>query len=157
MRKIEKKKISRPTLAIILGSLVLILGIAALVISLTLGKKTAESTKKEPPVALPGEAVYYNSLLAYPTMDEKDIQYISVSNDKGAFSMVRPDKEGNFTLFYTDTLGNVHEYHPNIADLDDNFNYSDIYAIETGDGYNSVTKLMYLALALQLPYFEERI
>ena len=157
MRKIEKKKISRPILAIILGSLVLVLGIAALVISLTLGKKTAESTKKEPPVALPGEAVYYNSLLASPTMDEKDIQYISVSNDKGAFSMVRPDKEGNFTLFYTDTLGNVHEYHPNIADLDDNFSYSDIYAIETGDGYNSVTKLMYLALALQLPYFEERI
>ena len=157
MRKIEKKKLSTGKIAMILAAVLLLAVAASLIIYFTV-KPGGEEQKKEPPIPLEGEDVLYNSMLiAYPTMEEKDIQYISVSNSKGSFGMVRPDKDGTFTLFYFDENGKVHEYRPKISEIDDNFNYSDLFAIETGDGYNAVTKLTYLCMSLQVPYFEERI
>ncbi len=157
MRKIEKKKLSTAKLAIILAAVLLVAVAASLIIYFTVTPDTGK-VEKVPPVPLEGEDILYNSMLiAYPTMEEKDIQYIQVSNSNGSFGMVRPNADGEFTLFYYDDNGKVHEYRPKISEIDDNFNYSDLFAIETGDGYNMVTKLTYLCMSLQVPYFEERI
>ncbi len=157
MRKIEKaNKLSHAKIAIILSAILVVMATASIIIYFVTGG-TEDPSKKEPPTPLEGEALYNNYLIAYPTMEEKDIQYISVENENGSFGMVRPEKDGSFTLFYKDAYGNLREFNPTIADADDNFEYSDLFAIETGDGYNQIPKLTYLCMALQLPYFEERI
>jgi len=157
MRKIEKKKLSRLDISLILALIIVLAIGVSLAVYFLVPKDTGEE-QKEPPIPLEGEDVLYNTtLIAYPTMDEADIQFIKVSNTNGSFGMVRPKADGSFTFFYYDKEGNVHEYRPKISEIDDNFNYEDLYAIETGDGYNMVSKLSYLCSALKNPYFEERI
>lgn len=157
MRKLEKKKLSRLQIAIILAAILVLAVAVSLIVYFVVPDNTGAQTK-EPPIPLEGEDVLYNTtLIAYPTMEETDIQYISVSNSKGSFGMVRPEADGSFTFFYYDESGRVHEYRPKISELDDNFEYESLYAIETGDGYNMVSKLSYLCSALTHTYFEERI
>ncbi len=156
MRKTEiRKKLSPPVIAAILTA-VLVLAIA---VSLIVHYTREDATREPmvPPVPLEGEDVYNNYLIAYPTMTEKDIQYIEVKNSTGTFGVVRPESDGSFVLYYKDASGNPVEYRPNISELDDNFEYRDLFAVEAGDGYNSILKLSYLCMALQLPYVEERI
>ncbi len=157
MKKIQNKsKLSAAKIATILAA-VLVVAVAASLIIYFAAKDGGPADEKEPPTPLEGEAVHYNYLIAYPTMEEKDIQYISVENDNGSFGMLRPEKDGSFTLFYRDESGKVHEFRPPVSEIDDNFEYDDLFAIEQGDGFNRIPKLTYLCMALQLPYFEERI
>ncbi len=144
-------------LSLILASILVVAVALSLIIYFTVEDNGGGESKNDPPVPLPGESVYTGSLIAYPTMTEEEILYISVENSKGSFGVVRPEDDGSFEFFYRDENGNVKEFRPTIADIDDNFEYEDLYAIETGDGYNSIPKLSYLCMALQLPYFEERI
>ena len=158
MKKIERKKlITRGRLAAILVGFFALSLAASIILYFTVWGKSGEEEPKEPPIAQDGEAVVNGSLMAYPTMQESKIQYISVKNEKGSFGMVRPDKEGNFVLYYVDENGNEKIYRPNVADADDDFEYSALYSIETEDGYGMVTKLKYLCMALMYPYVEERI
>lgn len=156
MRKIEKKKLSKLQISIILAAIIVLAAAVSLVIYFAVPNETAE-TPKEPPVPLEGEDVLYNTtLIAYPRVEEADIQYISVKNSTGSFGMVRPQTDGSFTFFY-EKDGTVREYRPKISELDDNFQYESLYAVETGDGYGMISKLSYLCSALSNPYFEERI
>lgn len=157
MKRIEKKKkLYRTKLAIILA-VALVFAIALTLVIYFVGFREEEAKKPEPPEILEGESLYNNYLIAYPTMDESDIQFISIGNETGKFGMVRPDKDGKFTLYYEDSDGNITEHYPQIADEDRNFVYDTLYAIEKDDGYGMVTKLTYLCMALRLPYAEERI
>ncbi len=143
-------------LAIALASALVVAVVLSLVIYFTANGDNGGSGESEPPIPLEGESLYIGQLIAYPRMEEKDILYISVENSKGSFGMVRPDDNGDFEFFYKDEKGNIKNYRPNIADVDDNFEYSDLYAYED-NGYGKITRLTYLCMALQLPYFEERI
>ncbi len=157
MKKVEKKKImTKGRLAISLAAAFVVTLATALVLYFTVFSKEPEPEQKEPPVALEGEAVVNGSLMAYPLMQESKIQDIVIKSDKGTFGISRDD-DGNFILNYIDENGNFKEYRPNICDIDDDFNYSDIYSIEMGDGFGGVTKLKYLCMALMYPYVEERI
>ncbi len=163
MRKIEKKKtITRGQLAIAL-SLALVLALtAAIVLYFTVWSREDEPEEKEPPIAQEGEAIVNGSLMAYPLMAESKIQDIVVKfkNQDGVFEtygMSRPDDSGNFHLYYEDDDGNLTKFYPNICDVDDDFTYSSLYAIENDDGFGTVTKLKYLCMALMYPYVEERI
>ena len=70
--------------------------------------------------------------------------------------ILRPDKDGSMVLYYYDEHGDRRVYYPNIADSS-TFDYESLYAIEMNDGYKSIYKLTYLCIALEIPYFEERI
>lgn len=158
MKKIEKKKIiTRGRLAIALAAAFVLTLATALVLYFTVFGKEDELEEKEPPVALEGEAVVNGSLMAYPLMQESKIQNIRIESDKGTFVMTRPDDNGDFIFTYVNELGEEKTFLPNIYLLDDDFKYSDLYSIETGDGFGGVTKLKYLCMALMYPYVEERI
>jgi hypothetical protein len=158
MKKIEKKKkLTKGGLAIVLAAAFVVTLATALVLYFTVFTKEKEPEKKEPPTALEGEAVVNGNLMAYPLMQESQIQTIEIISDKGAFGMSRPDGKGNFIFEYADENGEIKKFMPNIADIDDDFKYSDIYSIEMGDGFGGVTKLKYLCMALMYPYVEERI
>ena len=158
MRKIEKKSMmTKGTLAIVLAVAFVLTLAAALVLYFTVFSREEGPEQKEPPVALEGEAVVNGSLMAYPLMAESKIQNIRIESDKGSFVMTRPDDNGDFIFSYVNEAGEEKTFLPNIYLLDDDFNYSDLYSIEMGDGFGSVTKLKYLCMALMYPYVEERI
>ena len=48
-------------------------------------------------------------------------------------------------------------HYPNVMGEDSSFDYESLYSIETNDGYSRIYKLTYLCVALELPYFTDRI
>ena len=117
-----------------------------------------DATVTAPPEILPGEARQNGLTLAYPTINEKtQIQNIAVKNDKGEFGFVKLEGDRYFTMYYVDEDGKQQVFMPDICGADSSFAYQNLLAIETGDGFSQYTVLDYLCLALQLPYFEERI
>lgn len=164
MRKVEKqKRITKGGLAIALTVAFVLTLTAAIVLYFTVFSNKDDTTEKVPPTPLAGEGVANGSLMAYPLMEESKINKIAISlkNDKGEdviYGMERsPEKDGSFVITYVDEDGKEHTYEPKISELDEDFNYSDIYSIEMGDGFGGVTKLKYLCMALMYPYVEERI
>lgn len=130
-----------------------------------------ETTKKDPPEILEGESVYNNYPIAYPTMQESQIKEIIVTNKatekdkyengedapKTTYRLIRYDKmNGQFVLSYDDGSGEE-LYYPDIIGSDLTFDYESLYSIEQNDGYNRIYKLTYLCIALELPYFTDRI
>lgn len=118
-----------------------------------------EEPKDDPviPEILEGESLQYNYPIAYPTMSENSIQLVSITNSEGTYGMYRPEAGKPLELYYLDSDGKTHVYYPEIFLDDSSMNYEDIYAIEKDDGYGIIPKLTYLCMALQTPYFDERI
>lgn len=156
MKHIEKKKPTRLKIAIVLAA-ALVVAVAASLIVYFATRGEGEKEKKELYPIVDGEDYYLNYPIAYPKMEQKDIQLITVSNANGKFDLLRPNKDGSFIMYYTDAQGARQAYYPSISNMEADFDYSQLYAIETGDGYNQVPKLTYLCMALQVTYFEERI
>ena len=130
-----------------------------------------QTTKKDPPEILEGESVYNNYPIAYPNMEESQIKEIVVTNrgtgkdryeneedvPKTTYKLVRYDKmDGQFVLTYDDGTGEE-LYYPDIIGSDLTFDYESLYSIEQNDGYSRIYKLTYLCIALELPYFTDRI
>ncbi len=127
----------------------------------------------EEPVVYPelkeGESLYYKTdsngnkvptalTLAYPEIgDATDIRFIEIDNESGEFGFAKLGEERHFTMYYLDGNGERQVYYPKIFLDDKTVNYTDFFAIETNDGIGRYKKLDYLCLALQTPYFSERI
>ena len=103
--------------------------------------------------------------LAYPAISEKEILFVDIENFKNdeRYGIIRePDENnqpnGSFIFqYYRKDINAFETYMPPIASEDPNFNYSDLYAIEGGDGFGRIYYITYLCSALGNPFFTERI
>ena len=155
---------------ILLGLCVVFIA-AAIILVAVLSSQTEEPAASDPPEIIEGESVYNNYPIAYPYMQESQIKEIIVTNKatgadkyddkdevpKTTYRLVRYDEmNGKFVLVYD--AGNGEElYYPDIINSDLTFDYESLYSIEQNDGYNRIYKLTYLCIALELPYFTDRI
>lgn len=108
-----------------------------------------------------GEGMYIGVATAYPNVKGDDITRVTVKNkakNGNHYTLLRSDDmaDGDFLFAYYEN-GEVKVFMPSICEEDSTHKYSDLYAIETGDGYGMITKVDYLLTALQAPYFKHRI
>ena len=150
-----KKKMNKARLVIILSGVFALLLATSILLGVLLLREE-EQVQKEPPEILEGESLYYNMEIAYPAIDETKIQMISVRSPFGSYDLLRPDEKGDMIIYFVDEAGNKQAYYPNILE-EAGIEYENLYAVEMGDGFKSVYKLTYLCMALEIPYFEERI
>ncbi len=163
MKKIEKKRLSGAHIAMIAlaGSFVLLLAAYFIITAIAASINKNNQTNTPPDVREDlGEALYLNSAIAYPQLEENEILYVYVTNKTGSYDFARwPDNNGIFWLGYTDPDGNEEmiQYIPPILDAEGDYDYEDLYAKEENDGYGTIYKLSYLCSALGTPYFSTRI
>ncbi|MBQ8688893.1 MAG: hypothetical protein IJ515_00845 [Clostridia bacterium] len=148
-------------LTLILLGIIAVLVAAAIVIGIVFKNTDTDDEQQtaEPPVAIGDEDVYRGTLVAYPVVDDADITRITVSNNNkdGEYTLLRSETiDNNFMFTYMEN-GEVKIYYPSICDADSYFEYDSLYALETNDGYGTISKLSYLLSALEVSYFGERI
>lgn len=145
-------------LTLILLCVLFVSVLATVLVMIFLPEEEPENELKQPPEILEGEALYKNYAIAYPTMQESQIKTITVRNKESVYTLSRAEAFNNkFVLYYEDENGKTQVYYPDIVEADSSFDYESLYAIEQNDGYNRIYKLTYLCIALELPYFDERI
>ena len=165
----QKKK---KRLLIILLCAMLALTVAAVVLLIVM-KNDEDPVEEEAalPEIITGESYYGNYPIAYPYIEESKIQNIFVTNkasyedfgdeedrDYITYALTRSDEyNGSFVLSYEDHKGNLKLHYPQIVDADATFDYESLYSIEQNDGYNRIYMLTYLCVAIELPYFTDRI
>jgi len=158
VKQIKKKRLSKnQRLLIILGSVFAVLLVASIITLSLLFGKDEPTTELTPPEVLEEEGIKNNYAIAYPEVTDELIRVISVKNKHGEFALMRIEEKGDFILYYTDENGNEQVYYPQICEDEDGFDYSDLYALEMGDSLQAISKVQYLCLALEAPYFSERI
>ncbi len=168
MKHIAKPKITKKQrAALILAITFLILLAVCIPVSIILANKGNGTEKIEHPEILEGEARQNGQTLAYPVINGRgQINYISIDNPdnpdnldnpKREFGFVKLEGERVFTMYYVDGDGERQIYYPTICAEDSSFDYSQLYAIQTNDGFSQYTMLDYLCIGLQMPYFAERI
>ena len=163
MRVIKRKNKKAVLIAILAFSLaVLIAGAAVLNTLLQVDDGSADTPAL--PEILEGEAIYNGMAIAYPYIAEKNIIGLVVKGIENDYSLMREPIEkdgkttyGSFILSYKDSSGETQTYAPGILSEDSETDYSDLYAIEQGDGYGTIPKLTYLCTAVGALYFNERI
>ncbi len=153
----SKKKMR---MSIILASAFILLLVAIIILSSYFANLTPPREESKPPVALEGEDVRYGNLIAYPVVDANTINRITVNNQAnkkdGEFTFVKDSLAGGDFLFTYKEEGEVKIFYPSILN-GAGVSYSDLYAVESGDGYNQITKIKYLTAALESAYFSQRI
>lgn len=163
MRAVERKlsKAQIATIWLLIISLVLA---AACLTTVLVIKKISENNKGngqtvERPELKPGESTYLNQMIAYPWIEEGQILFVELKNKTGNFGLSRyPDDQGSFLFhYYVDGKEGAIPYTPPIVGAEGEFDYEDLYAVETGDGYGMIYYLTYLCSAIGAPYFTERI
>lgn len=159
MKHIAKKKLTKKQkLSLVLCGVFAVLLAVCIPISIILTDKEEEPTVSKQPEIIDGEARQNGLALAYPTVNKKEqIQYISIKNENGEYGFIRLEEDAEFNMYYMDESGEQVIYYPRICEEDLGFEYSDLFKIETSDGYSQYTLLDYLCVALQMSYFEERI
>lgn len=158
MKKVKRKsKKQWITLVSLLTSFAVLLA-SYFIVDAFMGKGQTENPTEKPEI-LDGEALYLNTPVAYPRVEEGKIQYIIVRNESGTFDFTRPSEDGSFWLSYDNGEGisNSVVYEPPILSAEGGFDYESLYALEYGDGYGKIYLLTYLCTAIGTPYFEERI
>ena len=165
-----KKKLR---LTVILSSAFLLLLAATITIVLIIGGITSETEESVLPEIKDGEGIYRGSAVAFPAVDGDSIFRITVNvgskeNTDGdennssvavpinEFTFVKDELAGGDFLFSYKENGEVKIFYPSICNST-GIEYSDLYAIETEDGYNAITKLNYLINGINVAYFSERI
>lgn len=166
MIKVNKIKIGKKQLAIIITALTLVILIVAYaVIDAVMNSQSGGSpgSSSNPPEVNTeiGESVYLNNAVAYPYISKASIKSISVSSDIDRFYLRRDeDDEGNlldyFLFFYEPVVGTAEQYLPDIVYSENTFDYTSFYSIEQSDGLN-VYKVDYLCAAIGAMYFDEAI
>ncbi len=173
IERLSRQKRKRQLLLILLSVFAVALTAMILLLTLLPENEATVPGDKTPPEIIEGlESLNGNYAIAYPTMEEGQIKKIKITNKnsyKDNYNSVedapetsyvlerKKDANGKFVLTFWDEEGNEHEYRPEILSADSSFDYESLYAIEQNDGYNRIHKLTYLCIALELPYFDERI
>ena len=164
MRKVEKKKLSKNQLTlIVLASLFILLLAAYFIVEAVAAGIGKENEPPTPPFydASVGETIYLGNAVAYPPIENGQMLSVFVSGKDGDFMIKRwPDDSGSFRIWYDndgDGEGEIAEYNPPIADKENSFNYESLYSVEGGDGIGMIYMLTYLCSALNYPTITERI
>ena len=161
MRTVEKKlnKAQIITICLLIASIFLLASYFAIsAIAKMLSDKASGNAGAELPEIFEGEDLYLNQPVAYSKIEEYEILDIIVKNGDGEFGLTRyPNTEGSFILYQMDKNGDPDTYLPPIYGAEGKFNYEDLYAVETGDGYGMMFYLTYLCSAIGAPYYTERI
>ena len=157
----RSKKKMRNTL-ILLGVFIVFLA-GAIITPIAINNNTTDAgntTTKLPPEIIDGEGLYRNTAVAYPVVDDKNITRITVNNTTlkdGYFTLYRSEIADNDFMFAYMENDEIKVYYPSICDEDSSFEYSDLYAYETNDGYGTIHRITYLTSAIETAYFGERI
>ena len=159
MRVVKKSRLTPKKLLLIIISAALLVSAVLCAVLIPILNSQDDPTPSNPPEIMPGEAIYLNTTVAYPMVNQANITYILVENENGTFDMTRPDAAGAFWFSYDLGGGaqNTVLYAPPIMETEGEFNYESLYAIEGNDGYGQIYKLSYLCSAIGTPYFSERI
>lgn len=157
MKHIEKKLSKKSKLIIILSSIFVLMLTASIILGVIVANKKDEVTKNPPPEIIEGEGIKYNMAIAYPEVTDKKMQTIQVKNKGGEYVLSKKSETGGFELYYYDENGELCEYKPRITGEEADFDYNTLFAIEMNDSFKAITKVSYLCLALEAPYFSERI
>ena len=106
-----------------------------------------------------GESSYLNQRVVYEPIEESEILFLEISNKDDKFGVSRyPDDKGDFLFhYYKDGEEKAIPYTPPIVGAESGFDYTSLYAVETGDGFGRIYYLTYLCAALSAPFFTERI
>ena len=146
-------------MAILLAALLVLLIVTAVIVNAAFDKNGSGGDEpSEIPEVFEGEGRQDGIAIAYPKiLKDMDISYIKIKNEKGQFGFFRYENEKYLTLFYTDENGEDVVYYPDVCDEDENFTYTDIYKVETNDGFSYWTYVDYLCMTLETPYYGERI
>ena len=158
-RKLNKAQIA--TIWLLIISVLLTAGIIT-VVAIANYKAKNQSNNSSTGATLdlkPGESSYLNQRIVYPSIEESEILFLDIQNKEGRFGMSRyPNEQGNFLFhYYVDGEEKAIPYTPPITGAESGFDYTSLYAIETGDGYGQIYYLTYLCSALGAPFFTERI
>ncbi len=174
IERLSRQKKKNRLLLILLCAMVVFVT-AAIVLINVLPDESTNAPRPEPPEIFEelGESLYNNYPIAYPTIQESQIQTIRVTNKASYKNDYNSEEEapatfyvldrnedianGRFVLSYQDKDGKIRVHYPDIAEEDASFDYESLYSIEQGDGYGRIYKLTYLCVAIELPYFTERI
>lgn len=156
IRRARQKMLS----TLILLAVIILLTAAIITVSLLVGKDTDGGTVKEPLDLIEGEGEKNGNAVAYPSVSSSSVERITVNNGRleqgGEFTFVRDALAGDDFLFTYTEDGEIKIFYPSVMSAT-GVDYSDLYAIESADGYNSITKIKYLTSALENPYFDQRI
>ena len=106
---------------------------------------------------LPGEARQNGIPLAYPAISKKlQISFVQIKNSESEFGIYHYTGDSHHTLYYVKN-GEIIPYYPDIVTEDPSFDYTDLFAIESGDGIGRYSLVDYLCSAIQMPYFDQRV
>ena len=163
---VNSKKFSKKQLSIIIAASVLAFLIVAYAVMSIVMKNTSSGggSSTLPPEILEGESLKANTPIAYPAFSASSVQSLYVNSEKGFFGLKLPtddekslfNADEDFVFYYEDEYGKIRAYAPPICLAETNFDYTNLYAIQTEDGYN-LYKLSYLLSAVGTLYFSERI
>lgn len=160
MKQVKRTRIEKKHLI----SLILLAAFAvALTLSLVLTSLLSDSGEQGSNVTtgitdvLEGEARQNGMPLAYPAVSNKlQIQFVAIKNSMGEFGIYHAEEDNHHTLFYVKD-GETISYYPDIVAQDPKFDYTDLFAIESGDGMGKFSLVDYLCSAIQMPYFDQRV
>ncbi len=160
MRYIEKAtKKSKYFIALILTlSLAVLIAAASIITAVVNDDGDGGNLTTSVPEILEGEARQSGLTLAYPSINRKNyIDFVEIENPTGKFGFMYAESTGEQIFYYFDKNGRRHDYLPGIYFEESSFDYSELFAIDTSDGFGQYTLVDYLFVSLQSPYFSERI
>jgi len=162
VKVIEKKKLNKSQITIIcLLAATVLLFVGYLAISHIISSRNTDTgnTGTNIPTVMPGESIYLNRPIAYPSVEEGKILLLEVRNENGEFGITRyPTDTGSFMFHYYTEEGEGEipvPYLPPIYGAEGDFKYESLYSMDEATGY--AYKLTYLLSAVGIPYFSERI
>ena len=162
--KAVERKLSKAQIATIWLLVVSLLLAGAIGASLAIINYRAKNSVAKPETNVnldlkEGESTYLNQRVVYPSIEESEILFLEISNKDGKFGASRyPNDKGDFLFhYYVDGEEKAIPYTPPIVGAESGFDYTSLYAVETGDGFGRIYYLTYLCAALSAPFFTERI
>ena len=97
MRKIEKFKLNKNHITLIVVASVLLLSLIGYFVASAIAKNLENNEPYTPPDIIEGEDTYLGLTVAYPVIKESEILSILVKNQTGIYDLTRwPDENGSF-------------------------------------------------------------
>ena len=162
--KVVERKLNKAQIATIWLLIISVLLTAGIITVVAIANYQAANQTSKPSTGgkldlKDGESTYLNQRVVYPAIEESQILFLEINNKDGKFGVSRyPDEKGKFLFhYYVDGEEKAIPYTPPIVGAENGFDYTSLYAVETGDGFGQIYYLTYLCAALGAPFFTERI
>lgn len=157
MKAVEKFKLDKKHITLIVLSLILALLIASYFIIDAVIAAIPETTEPPSYELMEGESVYAGVPVAYPRVSEAQMTYIYINNKNATFDLTKLD--GEFILGFSSGKEMPESYMPPIVSAEGDFDYSTLYAVKmSADGTSAEGYLLtYLISGIGTMYFNERI